>query len=209
MPGRLKQLAFAVLSAVVLNAALFGIVSAQAADGQQAGPVVKVYDFPDTAIYQRGRNLYIDLGYRFEGNGHGTWVGYLKNGQHEVLSQGELGMMMARAGLDRLPPIPPPPIQQVFFYLMVGVLGLAVLVGGLFGLRFQKTKSKLLARKSAALMKPSLAGARAAARKTLAQAPPNPSAPTRRSNASTSASQPLRGLHAERKTQGDFGRRGW
>lgn len=97
---------------------------------QSSDVVVRVVDLPDNALFQRGYNNYVDLGYHFQPDGSGTWIGYTSNGRREKLDTVRLGMMLAASGRDRLPPVPQRPASTAtyLFFAANGLLQMALLL---------------------------------------------------------------------------------
>ncbi len=97
---------------------------------QSNNAVVRVVDLPDSAMFKRGYNDYLDLGYHFLPDGSGNWVGYSTKGRREKLDTVRLGMMLAAANLDRLPLVPQRPASSAtyLFFIANGLVQLTLLL---------------------------------------------------------------------------------
>ena len=74
--------------------------------GGHSEEIVKVLDLPDIPQLRRADGRHIDLGYKFTSGG-GEWVGYVgDDGKYLALSEDAVQMLLAVAGVDRLPPFP-------------------------------------------------------------------------------------------------------
>ncbi|MBU1211857.1 MAG: hypothetical protein KJ587_11360 [Alphaproteobacteria bacterium] len=118
---------------------------------QSEDVVVRVVDLPDTAMFKRGSQTHVDLGYHFRADGSGVWVGYVAGGAHESLDAVGLGMTMAAAGLDALPepPLRPAGILAYIFATAIAVSILAVVGRFVLGrrlamLRTNRRKNSML-----------------------------------------------------------------
>ena len=77
--------------------------------GGHSEEIVKVLDLPDIPQLRRADGRHIDLGYKFTSGG-GEWVGYVgDDGKYLALSGDAVQMLLAMAGVDRLPPVPERP----------------------------------------------------------------------------------------------------
>lgn len=95
--------------------------------------IERVIDFPDTEGFQRSDGKHVDLGYLHRAFGEGEWVGYLgTSSQYLPLSQGQLLIVLASAGVDELPPVPPTPLSvkmaQWMVYGGAAAFGLFVII---------------------------------------------------------------------------------
>jgi hypothetical protein len=93
--------------------------------------IVKVLDFPDTAILRREDGTYIDLGYRFSRKGD-KWVGYIGSSRSYLdLNETQLKAIMSLVGIKQFPPIPKKPASAAvgggFSSLLIG-LGILVIL---------------------------------------------------------------------------------
>jgi hypothetical protein len=77
--------------------------------GGHSEEIVKVLDLPDIPQLRRADGRHIDLGYKFTSGG-GEWVGYVgDDGKYLALSEDAVQVLLAMAGVDRLPPVPERP----------------------------------------------------------------------------------------------------
>jgi hypothetical protein len=77
--------------------------------GGHSEEIVKVLDLPDIPQLRRADGRHIDLGYKFTSSG-GEWVGYVgDDGKYLALSGDAVQVLLAMAGVDRLPPVPERP----------------------------------------------------------------------------------------------------
>ena len=80
--------------------------------GGHSEEIVKVLDLPDIPQLRRADGRHIDLGYKFTSGG-GEWVGYVgDDGKYLALSGDAVQVLLAMAGVDRLPPFPSGQLRQ-------------------------------------------------------------------------------------------------
>lgn len=184
--------------------------------------VVRVVDLPDTAMFQRGSQSHVDLGYHFRPDGSGVWVGYVAGGAHETLDAVSLGMTMAAAGLDRLPEPPQRPagfLAYIFFAAIalsiVAVIGRFVLGRRLAVLRTNRRKNSMLHGDISAPDEKTPAGVRQAMRKAAEKKRAIDRA-SKQAKSEEPAPETLpapaiarRGIQAAAIPSMKFGRRGW
>ncbi|MCH9809297.1 MAG: hypothetical protein K0U74_16345 [Alphaproteobacteria bacterium] len=183
--------------------------------------VVRVIDLPDTTIFQRGSSTYVDLGYKFNADGTGEWVGYIAAYSHQRLNDIDLGLMLAAAKLDRMPQPPPRPLNTLTYVLA------AILILALIGLAVRLLLSVYKKKKYADRRKTSIltghlsddfsntpenikAAMQRAIEKKHNTPPPKKSKPA--VYVTEAIAPPVmaqRGLHVEPRPKYEFGRRGW
>ena len=76
--------------------------------GGHSEEIVKVLDLPDIPQLRRADGRHIDLGYKFTSGG-GEWVAVGDDGKYLALSEDAVQMLLAVAGVDRMPPVPERP----------------------------------------------------------------------------------------------------
>ncbi len=183
--------------------------------------VVRVIDLPDTSVFQRGSKTYLDLGYKFKADGTGEWVGYIAAYTHQNLNEIDLGMMMAAANLERMPPPPARPLNYST-YVLAAILALSVfgLIVRLLIAVFQD-KAKINRRKNSILgghlsedNAASPAEVKAAMERAIAKK--QASKKFEKKKAAVCVNEMMappvmaqRGLHIEPRPKYKFGRRGW
>jgi hypothetical protein len=222
---RLKhQSTFAFYTALIAAASACGISDSSAAEPkiwESKEAVVKVVDLPNTAIFQRGARTYVDLGYKFNADGTGEWIGYIAAYSHQRLNDIDLGMMMAAAKLDRMPPAPPRPINTLT-YILATILAASVI--GLIGrilfaiyngkVKVDRRKTSILTGHLSDEFSNTPDNVKAAMQRAI-EKKHNKLAPEKSKPAVyvTEALAPpvmvQRGLHAAPRPKYNFGRRGW
>ena len=189
---------------------------------QRREVVVRVIDLPDTAMFRRGPSSHIDLGYHFQPDGTGVWVGYASSGAHEPLDAVSLGMTMAAAGLNELPPPPQRPasfLAYAFFAAIalsiMAVIGRFMLGQRLAALRTNRRKNSMLHGDISAPEEKTPAGVRQAMKKA-AEKKRAVERAAKQAKAMELAPEPKlapviaqRGIEATAKPNAKFGRRGW
>ena len=74
--------------------------------------LVKVLTLPRAPEFRRDDGTYIDLGYLWDTDGTGEWVGYIGTGsQYLKLKPDMMPVLLAAANLQTLPPVPERPTQ--------------------------------------------------------------------------------------------------
>jgi len=174
---------------------------------QSRETIVRVVNLPDSALYKRGYNIYVDLGYHFYADGSGEWVGYATNGRRETLDTIRLGMMLNAAGLDRLPQVPDRPASTAtyMFFFANGLIQLGLILRIVINnMKDSKTDNRQALR--------SLLGRRPASQKDKSKSS-SPSTPGPVDSYSIPGEMGAnvivqRGIHATATIAAQFGRRG-